>query len=68
MKCPEKYKVNQLNIRKPIIDEEKDSLLGEYQILIENQGFAECYKEDCAAWDKEKQCCRKVGVKNRYKE
>lgn len=60
MKCPERYSVIQQNIRQPILDEDR-IVKGEYHILIENQAFCECYKENCAAWDKEKQCCRKVG-------
>lgn len=60
MKCPEKYRVIQQNIRQPILDD--DSIVrGEYQILIETQQFENCYKEECAAWDKGKQMCRKVG-------
>lgn len=59
LKCPERFKIHQLNVRKPIIDEEKDSLLGEYHLLIENQEFENCYKENCIAWDKENQKCKK---------
>lgn len=60
MKCPEQFNITQYNIRKPVTDED-DMVKGEYHLLIENQSFGECYKEDCAAWDKEKQICRKVG-------
>jgi hypothetical protein len=60
MKCPEQYRIIQQNIRKPILDEEGIAR-AEYHLLIENQNFAECYKENCAAWDKEKQRCGKVG-------
>lgn len=60
MKCPERYSVIQQNIRQPIFDEDR-IVKGEYHILIENQAFCECYKENCAAWDNEKQRCRKVG-------
>lgn len=59
MKCPERYSVIQQNIRQPIFDEDR-IVKGEYHILIENQAFCECYKENCAAWDKERKCCRKV--------
>lgn len=60
MKCPEMYKVVQQNIRRPIVD--LDNIVkGEYHVLIETQKFNECYKEQCAAWDKEKKMCRKVG-------
>lgn len=59
MKCPERYQVIQQNIRKPITDEDM-IVRGEYHLLIETQGFQECYKEQCAAWDKEKNKCRKV--------
>lgn len=58
MKCPERYRVMQHNIRKPILDDEK-VFQGEYHLLVEEQGFAECYKEECAAWDKEKKICKK---------
>ncbi len=59
MKCPEMYNIMQRNIRRPILDD--DNLVkGEYHLLIETHGFNECYKENCAAWDKEKQMCRKV--------
>lgn len=43
MKCPERFIVVQ----------------GEYHILLENQNFEECYKENCAAWDVENKKCRK---------
>ena len=60
MKCPERYRVIQQNIRQPILDDDR-IVKGEYHVLIENQTFCECYQEQYAAWDKEKQCCRKVG-------
>lgn len=60
MKCPEQFRILQQNIRKPIIDED-NIVRGEYHLLIENQNFGECYKEQCAAWDSEKNMCRKVG-------
>lgn len=60
MKCPEQFKITQYNRRKPIVDDE-DTIRGEYHLLIENQNFGECYKDECAAWSKEKQCCRKIG-------
>ena len=44
--------------KKPDID---NIVKGEYQVLIETQQFSECYKEQCAAWDSEKNMCRKVG-------
>lgn len=53
MKCPEQFKITQYNIRKPIVDDE-DTIRGEYHLLIENQNFGECYKDECAAWSKEK--------------
>lgn len=59
MKCPEMYRVIQQNIRKPILNED-NIVMGEYHLLIENQGFCECYKEECAAWDTAKNMCRKV--------
>lgn len=39
MKCPERFCVVQHNIRKPILNSE-DIAIGEYHLLIENQGFA----------------------------
>jgi len=60
MKCPERFQIIQHNIRKPILDDE-NVVRGDYHLLIENQSLGECYKENCAAWDKEKQKCRKVG-------
>lgn len=60
MKCPERYIIKQHNIRQPILDID-NIVRGEYHLLIETQGFSECYKENCAAWDKEKQMCRKAG-------
>lgn len=59
MKCPERFNVCQLNIRKPKINTETDSLEGEYHTLIEIQNFGECYKEKCAAWSEENQKCKK---------
>lgn len=60
MKCPEQFRIIQNNIRRQIVDEE-NIIRGEYHLLIEHQNFGECYKENCAAWDAEKQKCRKVG-------
>lgn len=60
MKCPELFTIAQHNIRKPILDDE-NIYKGEYHLLIETQGFRNCYKEECAAWDRENQRCRKVG-------
>jgi hypothetical protein len=48
MKRPEMYKVMQHNIRKPILDDD-GMARGEYHLLVENQNFGECYKENCAA-------------------
>lgn len=59
MKCPERFNVTQQIIRKPIVNED-DITIGEYHLLIENQGFANCYEEDCAAWNRQKNCCRKM--------
>ncbi len=60
MKCPERYKVIQQNLRQPIFDED-NIVRGEYHLLVETQQFENCYKEKCAAWDSEKNKCRKVG-------
>ena len=60
MKYPERYNVVQQNIRIPIVDND-NILKGESHVLIEIQNFPECYEEQCAAWDKEKKMCRKVG-------
>ena len=58
MKCPERYKVIQQNLRQPIFDED-NIVRGEYHLLVETQQFENCYKEKCAAWDSEKNKCRK---------
>ena len=60
MKCPEQFRIIQQNVRRPIVDID-NIIRGEYHLLIENQNFGECYKENCAAWDKEKKMCKKVG-------
>ena len=59
MKCPERYKTIQQNIILFMLDDDNISR-GENRIFIVTQDFRECYKEQCAAWDKEKQMCRKV--------
>lgn len=59
MKCPERYKIIQQNLRQPIFDED-NIVRGEYHLLVETQQFENCYKEQCAAWDSEKNKCRKV--------
>ena len=46
MKCPDRFNIVQHNIRKPILNRD-DIAIGEYHLLIENQGFADCYKEEC---------------------
>lgn len=61
MKCPERYKIIQQNIRTPIVDAD-NIIRGENHILLETQNFPECYQEQCAAWDSKKQMCRKVGI------
>ncbi len=60
MKCPERFRVSQLNIRKSIKNDYEEAI-GEFHLLIENQDFAECYKEECTAYDKENKKCRKLG-------
>ena len=60
MKCPERYKTIQQNIILFMLDDDNISR-GENRIFIEIQDFHECYKEQCAAWDKEKQRCTKNG-------
>lgn len=60
MKCPEMFKIIQHNIRENLVN--KDNIIvGEYHLLIEKQDFQECYKEECAAWDKKNKKCGKVG-------
>lgn len=60
MKCPERYNIEQHTIRQPLLDID-NIVRGEHTVLFETQNFRECYKEKCAAWDKEKQICKKVG-------
>lgn len=59
MKCPERYAVMQHNIRKPIFNDD-NVVVGEHHMLVEMQEFCQCYKEQCAAWDKENCRCRKM--------
>lgn len=59
MKCPERFQIMQHNIRKPILNDE-DVVSGEYHLLVETQGFQNCYKEECAAGDSERNICRKM--------
>lgn len=60
MKCPEQYRIIQNNIRRTVNNED-GIVVRENHLLIEYQNLGECYKEECAAWDKEKNRCRKVG-------
>ena len=60
MKCPERYNVVQSNIRKQLTNDD-GVVVGEIHLLCENQNFAECLKDNCAAWDNENHKCRKVG-------
>jgi len=60
MKCPEQYKIIQKNIRRAVHNMD-GIVVGENHLLIENQNFGECCKEECAAWDREKNRCRKEG-------
>lgn len=60
MKYPERYKIIQQNLRQPIFDED-NIVRGEYHLLVETQQFENCYKEKCAAWDKKKNMCKKIG-------
>lgn len=60
MKCPELYKIMQATYRKPIISED-DTINGELSILTESKYFGECYKNECMAWDKEKERCKLLG-------
>ena len=59
MKCPDRFNIVQHNIRKPILNRD-DIAIGEYHLLIENQGFDDCYKEECPAWDRNNNCCKKI--------
>lgn len=59
MKCPDRFNIVQHNIRKPILNDDEIAI-GEYHLLIETQNLGNCYKEECAAWDKEKNYCRKL--------
>lgn len=59
MKCPFLYRINQINTRK-ILENEDNIEIGGYNLFVEIQGFCECYQEECVAWDKEKKKCRKV--------
>ena len=59
MKCPERFQIMQHNIRKPILNDE-EVVSGEYHLLVETQGFQNCYKEECAAWDSDRNICRKM--------
>ena len=59
MKCPERYRIIQQNIRQPLVDSDGIAR-AEYHVLVETQQFEECYKGKCAAWNSEKQCCRKI--------
>lgn len=58
MKCPERFLIVQQNIKSYVINDNMQ-LVGDNHILIENQNFANCYEEQCVAWDKENQRCRK---------
>lgn len=60
MKCPFRFVVGQVNIYKPVTDAENNPK-GDCRLFIENQEYAECYQENCVAWDNEKKRCRKVG-------
>lgn len=60
MKCPFRFVVGQVNIYKPIRND-KNETKGDCKVFIENQLYADCYKENCAAWDDEEKRCRKVG-------
>ena len=53
------FQIMQHNIRKPILNDE-EVVSGEYHLLVETQGFQNCYKEECAAWDSERNICRKM--------
>lgn len=62
MKCPFRLTIMQRNM-----DNYSYNEAGQIGMLdcmfVETQEFRECYKEECAAWDKKKKMCRKVGVK-----
>ena len=59
MKCPERFRITQQNVRGYLYNENMQ-LMGDNHIFIEKQDFCNCYEERCMAWDKEKKVCRKV--------
>lgn len=56
MKCPKIYKIVQTTRERALLNESEISI-GTDRTLTEVQDFGECYKENCAYWNKEKERC-----------
>lgn len=56
MKCPKVFKIIQTTKERAILNENEIST-GMDRTLTEVQDIGECYKENCAFWDKEKERC-----------
>ena len=56
MKCPKQYNIVQ-KIQERNIFNNDDINTGFDRTFMEIQEFKDCYKEDCAFWNKEKERC-----------
>lgn len=59
MKCPKRFNIVQRNINEYLYDEESRNI-GHSHIFVETQNFANCYEEECMAWDCKKRICKEV--------
>ena len=56
MKCPKVYKIIQTTKERVLLNDD-DISIGTDRTLTEVQDLGECYNENCAYWDKEKERC-----------
>ena len=59
MKCPYLFNIIQKVTKEPILNELEDTT-GEKTMFVENQMMANCCGEDCMAFDKATQRCKKI--------
>lgn len=61
MKCPKLFKLMQSTYESTVKDIDQIPM-GTSRTLFEIQDFMDCYKENCAYWDKENQCCKGINL------
>lgn len=59
MKCPFRYSIVQITRD---MQNDGEDIKNYARLFSENQAFAECYKEECMAYDTYNQKCKKISA------